>query len=279
MKRISARQSPLGKRLWSNVAGKGDMSDGITFAPYFDPLIDLTERKLPTQGKVILLGGGIGTIAALFENGTRDFANLEVVGIPRPSIPTFLGDMEESIPIPREPDREHAILTPFSIEYTSIKLSTGVISNYLVSGERFITLSHHADSFVLVIDRKAVRLLELINQVIRLIDVAPEIPKPEIIVELSQMFDKITPAYYNVAMATIDILLASTTRTRKLSMLGELKEWICLQVELSKMSVAQEFRTPEQFAKFVDKRLRLVDGMICQELGVDTIVGAAFERV
>ncbi len=123
------------------------------------PLVGFVNEHVPSNAKVILLGDGKGTLATFLERKDRAFVNVELgrVENPAPGVEQVIGDMEERIPVARENGRPHAIVTPFSLEYTSIPQSSRVIADYLMQGERLICLCHHYDGYIIEQYREALK--------------------------------------------------------------------------------------------------------------------------
>ncbi len=290
---IAPVQTPAVKAAWARRTQDRDMFDFSVRSPAVQPLIDFVERSLPDRAQVVILGGGVCSIVPCLQPKERCFVNVELGDVPSSRVAcgvsnhrvlTVTGDMEHAIPIARQPGFPHAVFTPFSIEYTSIATSTGVVSDYLLEGERFVTLSHHADSPIVVTHKAILRFFEAAVKVVSRVERGEPAnldAVDAVLRDRTNMLQTIDEAFYEFAMRMrrmLDFFSRGIPIPFCENLGRDLREMREMQHGFTAPFVHQEFRTPREFASLADERLKLVDGMVHGEGNINVVVCAAFEK-
>jgi len=156
-------QSPTAKKAWSDIPRP---NPSLFNFDLFPALLDFVHQNSATSSVVLVVGGGRGELARRMVAAGKLAFNFDVDTTLRdPLTPTIWCDMEVGIPYERKDGGPHAVLTPFSLEYTNARISTGKIADVLLPGEHFVWVCHHSDSFIINDFRKARRFAPIASSV------------------------------------------------------------------------------------------------------------------
>ncbi|MDO8554865.1 MAG: hypothetical protein Q7S22_08700 [Candidatus Micrarchaeota archaeon] len=275
----------------------------------FPGLVEMINKRVPTNSRVALFGGGRGYLAKLLEGMERTFVNLDVAKIENPFVPTIQHDIEEPIERTRliQNGEPLVIVTPFSLEYTDHRLTTATIADILAKGEIYVCLRLTSDSPVVDIARQEEELLNLLRKLLehpkshetasgivdlfsrdisRLFkmpfDAVLEATNRGLYLALERMPKKVKIHPSELAMVALIYLEIANrrlvTRQNMLIIIDGIMKKCQEDLEINNQSHKLRIRTPEELAAFVDKRLKLIEGERYEFNHAPIAIIASFER-
>ncbi|MBI5223615.1 hypothetical protein HY990_04280 [Candidatus Micrarchaeota archaeon] len=120
-------------------------------------LLELASDHIPVRSNVILFGGGRGYLGTVLKNSGRRCFNLDLGDVSQSFVPSLQADLErplrsDAVALARG-KRKVTLVSPFSFEYMDRERATANLVRLTKPGERWIWVSHHADSFVMSVIR------------------------------------------------------------------------------------------------------------------------------
>ena len=308
----TARQTSEAKTAWSGVRRFRSSIFGFDQSP---DILKFTGECIHTCSDVIVIGGGRGAVAEHFLARGKQVLNFDIAKmIPEPPIRTHYCDMEVSVPFRRVdyPSSSVAAIAPFALEYTNVPVSTRNIADVLFTGDIFVWLCHHSDSFV-------TRKFRIASQIRSILHETLSSARSSEISEWLELAKRLEPVIMGVfsldqghsllSRSTIDLqiragiladldskgvpaakfmLIVAALRLgherylRKpnvLSMIEDTVRTVDRDTTLSHVLLGYDLRTPEELGGLVDSRFRLVAHRVFFEREVPLAIIASFERV
>ncbi len=282
-------------------------------------LVDFVDRNVPRDCHLVSFGGGNGALLAAIDRHERTFGNLDISEAPTPLVPTRRWDMEQ--PLPRSgivtDGRPLAIVTPFSVEYTEIAVSTANIAEVLQVRERYLALCHHADSQVLKEFEMANKMIAVLGELLLRLNATQPKKWLDVVVEFEPRADGIfetqargktvyvatasqpvfkeleewlkrSPQVRETIVFKLLVLLRKcselsnvvdriTASNGAMVLIKTTKEEFESDSALSKMLLERRIRSADDLARHVDRRLQLVGTELYSKDGIK-VVCASFER-
>ncbi len=278
----------------------------------FPGLIEMIDRRTPTNARVVLFGGGRGHLSRLLNGNGRTFTNLDICDVREPFIHTIQHDMEQPIERARlvQNGEAIAIITPFSLEYTDPRLTTSTIANILMQGERFVCACYNSRSDGIGEARKLKELLPLLLRIQKLIgSTSSALPMKELervntkilklfkfkfpnffiapnnyLSEMKESLQKdgINRPSQKAKIVLVNVALAERrqiTREELSRVVNGIANGCQREVDLLDASLGRKVESPRDLAGFVDRRLRLVGGEFFSPENRPLAIVASFERV
>lgn len=139
------RQTEAAKRIFREIKRRPDVEFGFPLCLH-PRLSRFADEHLPEIGKIVLLGGDRGTAGQTLSALEREFVNIEIGGIAAPLVPIVRGDMENADSYRGLRNGTGiSFFSPCSMEFADIGLTGGHVADTLKRGERLVCLCHHAN--------------------------------------------------------------------------------------------------------------------------------------
>lgn len=302
-------QSSAAKRHWQTFVRREANGESCFRFQKFPHLIEEIDRRVPTNGLVVMLGGGSGAVARFL--GKRKYLNIEIADEPGPTVPTRKGDMEDQkqyVDLRRMSDKL-SFLSPFSVEYTDVALTTSHIADTLKFGEVYVWVCHHSDSYILEAARESKQVLDSIvvpagealerKDRRKLMELAIKLEKvlhelfPDLGVSLVESdprtfehYAKTCWEYKHMAMSQgmLPIIflrwLAETPTSFELAIerLNAIRTNIETDFEMRRSLLDLNLRSPEDLGRLVDTRLKLSSGVVIHDEETPLAIVGSFEK-
>ncbi|MDD5336856.1 MAG: hypothetical protein PHS02_00040 [Candidatus ainarchaeum sp.] len=280
-------------------------------------MVQLVGEQVSDSPVLLVIGGGRGELARLLSTGAekKRVLNFDIAEMKSaPVVPTTYCDMEVGIPFSRieQDGLKVAAITPFSLEYTNVGVSSGNIAAVLLPGDRFIWLCHHSDSPINANLRSERQIYDIVDVILAEAKLNPSSKWYDLAKRYEPIVFEICglDSYCSLVNCDTETFLRRLEIIDTLSCMGDMKtanamglvsalrlgyenperreacirriddtRWIMMdEVILSSLFLEYNLRTPDDLKALVDPRFRMNGSRVFYDNDRPAVIVGLFER-